>query len=46
MDESLDVTRIYSVADDLPEGIPHINNLPSRLPHHTISNAGLVGRGN
>lgn len=46
VDESLDVTRIYSVADELPEGIPLIKNRPFRAPHHTISNAGLVGGGN
>jgi len=46
VDESLDVTRVYSVADALPEGIPLIKNRPFRAPHHTISNAGLVGGGN
>ena len=46
VDESLDVTRIYSVADALPNGIPLIKNRPFRAPHHTISNAGLVGGGN
>lgn len=46
IDESLDVTRIYSVADALPVGIPLIKNRPFRSPHHTISHAGLVGGGN
>jgi magnesium chelatase family protein len=46
VDESLDVTRIYSVADALPEGIPLIKNRPFRAPHYTISNPGLVGGGN
>jgi magnesium chelatase family protein len=46
VDESLDVTRIYSVADQLPPGIPLIKNRPFRSPHHTISHAGLVGGGN
>jgi magnesium chelatase family protein len=46
VDESLDVTRIYSVADALPAGIPLIRNRPFRAPHHTISHAGLVGGGN
>ncbi len=46
IDESLDVTRIYSVADALPAGIPLIKNRPFRSPHHTISHAGLVGGGN
>jgi len=46
IDESLDVTRIYSVADQLPAGMPLIRNRPFRSPHHTISHAGLVGGGN
>jgi magnesium chelatase family protein len=46
IDESLDVTRIYSVADQLPPGTPLIRNRPFRAPHHTISHAGLVGGGN
>ena len=46
IDESLDVTRIYSVADQLPSGMPLIRHRPFRAPHHTISHAGLVGGGN
>jgi magnesium chelatase family protein len=46
LEESLDVTRIYSVADALPNGIPLLKTRPFRAPHHTISNAGLVGGGN
>jgi magnesium chelatase family protein len=46
IDESLDVTRVYSVADALPPGTPLIRNRPFRAPHHTISHAGLVGGGN
>jgi magnesium chelatase family protein len=46
LEESLDVTRIYSVADMLPPEIPLIRNRPFRSPHHTISHAGLVGGGN
>ena len=46
IDESLDVTRIYSVSDQLPPGIPLIQNRPFRALHHTISHAGLVGGGN
>lgn len=46
IEESLDVTRIYSVADQLPAGTPLIRHRPFRAPHHTISNAGLVGGGN
>jgi len=46
IDESLEVTRIYSVADQLPPGTPLIRQRPFRAPHHTISHAGLVGGGN
>jgi magnesium chelatase family protein len=46
IDEALDVTRIYSVADQLPPDVPLIQNRPFRAPHHTISHAGLVGGGN
>jgi len=46
LEESLDVTRIYSVADALPDGIPLLKSRPFRSPHHTISHAGLVGGGN
>ena len=46
IDEALDVTRIYSVADQLPPDTPLLRNRPFRSPHHTISHAGLVGGGN
>ncbi len=46
IEESLDVTRIYSVADALPAGVPLLRTRPFRSPHHTISHAGLVGGGN
>ncbi len=46
IEEALDVTRIYSVADQLPPHTPLIRYRPYRAPHHTISHAGLVGGGN
>jgi magnesium chelatase family protein len=46
IEESLDVTKIYSVADQLPPDTPLIQQRPFRAPHHTISHAGLVGGGN
>lgn len=46
LEESLEVTKIYSVADALPPGTPLIRQRPFRAPHHTISHAGLVGGGN
>jgi magnesium chelatase family protein len=46
VDEALDVTRVYSIADALPPGTPLVQQRPFRAPHHTISHAGLVGGGN
>lgn len=45
VDESLDATKIYSVAGVLPTDAPLIRERPFRAPHHTISYAGLVGGG-
>ena len=45
LEEALDVTRIYSVADALPPEMM-IRTRPFRAPHHPISHAGLVGGGN
>ncbi|MBN1260477.1 MAG: YifB family Mg chelatase-like AAA ATPase [Anaerolineae bacterium] len=45
LEEALEVTRIYSVSDMLPPDTPLIQQRPFRAPHHTISNAGLVGGG-
>ncbi len=44
-DEAMEVTRIYSVAGLLGSGPGLISKRPFRAPHHTISNAGLVGGG-
>jgi magnesium chelatase family protein len=46
IDEALEVTRIYSVSDKLPDDQALIHERPFRAPHHTISHAGLVGGGN
>lgn len=40
-DETLDATKIYSVAGLLPPDTPLINRRPFRAPHHTISHAGV-----
>jgi len=44
-DEALEVTKIYSISGLLPPDTPMIRQRPFRSPHHTISNAGLVGGG-
>lgn len=45
LEESLEVTRIYSVRGLLPPETPLIRQRPFRAPHHTTSHAGLVGGG-
>lgn len=44
-EESLEVSRIYSVMGLLTAKNPLIRRRPFRSPHHTVSNAGLVGGG-
>ena len=44
-DESLETTRIWSAVGRLPEGEPLLLRRPFRRPHHTVSEAGLVGGG-
>ncbi len=43
--EALEVTKIYSVSGMLPADTPLIRLRPFCAPHHTISQAGLVGGG-
>lgn len=43
--ESLETTRIYSSVAQLQSGQPLMLRRPFRSPHHTISEAGLVGGG-
>lgn len=44
-EESVETTRIYSAVGRLKAGEPLMARRPFRSPHHTISNAGLVGGG-
>jgi len=44
-DEALEVTAVHSVAGLLPPGAGLVTERPFRAPHHTISNAALVGGG-
>ncbi len=44
--EALEVTKIYSIAGQLPRKDPLIRWRPFRSPHHTTSRVGLIGGGN
>jgi magnesium chelatase family protein len=43
--EALETTQIHSVAGVLPPGGGLLRERPFRAPHHTISDAGLLGGG-
>jgi len=43
--ESIEATRVYSALGRLPAGQALLARRPFRSPHHTISDAGLVGGG-
>jgi len=45
-EESLEVTKIYSIAGLLPPGKSFISQRPLRSPHHTSSEVALLGGGN
>jgi magnesium chelatase family protein len=45
LDEALETTKIHSVAGTLPPDTALIATRPYRSPHHTISDAGLIGGG-
>jgi magnesium chelatase family protein len=44
-DEAIETTRVHSVASQLPADCPLLTVRPFRAPHHSISDAGLIGGG-
>ncbi len=45
LEETLEVTRIYSVVGAVLDKKSYLTHRPFRNPHHTISDAGLAGGG-
>jgi len=43
--ESLETSKVYSVMGLMPKGKGLVTTRPFRAPHHTISDAGLIGGG-
>ena len=44
-DEAIETTKIHSVAGQMSKGCALVTTRPFRSPHHTISDAGLIGGG-
>ena len=44
-DEAIETTKVHSIAGILPAGKGLLSQRPFRAPHHTISDAGLIGGG-
>jgi magnesium chelatase family protein len=45
LEEAIETTKIFSTAGLLPEKTPLLVTRPFRAPHHTVSDAGLIGGG-
>lgn len=44
-EESIETTKIHSIAGILDKNDPFVRNRPFRSPHHTVSVAGITGGG-
>lgn len=44
-EEAIEVTKIYSITGNIPDGASIIKTRPFRAPHHTTSRIGLIGGG-
>ncbi len=45
LEETLETSKIHSILGLLSSGQPLVNARPFRAPHHTVSDAGLLGGG-
>lgn len=45
LEETIQITRLYSISNLADRDCPIVTSRPFRSPHHTISNIGLIGGG-